>query len=570
MRLKYLTVFLTVVLGSWAQEPAVVDWIRSHAVPLETVQSGHGFADMQPLKQVVGDARIVSLGEATHGAREFFQMKHRMLEFLATEMGFNIFAIEANMPEAYRLNDYVLNGIGDPKQLLRGMYFWTWNTEEVLDMILWMRQFNASGKGRLQFTGFDMQTPDVAMANAETFLASADPGYYASATQTYAEVARSRSSRGFASGDFPALVAAGRRVRFSGYIKTDGVTHGYAGLSWRLYSKTGLLAYANMSNQGARGTADWRQYEIVIDVPAEAAAIVFGVEHPGNGTAWFDSLGVEVDGYPYRNMGVADFDFESPTMRGFHQAGGDGYSVQLDNAVAQAGKQSLRSQYLGLSGDQVAGWCAAVVEHMESTRDAYLAAGFSEWDVDWAIQNARIVAQAVGVARDPNTRDPAMARNVQWILDHNAGAKIVLWAHNLHVATGGYPDYPGWFIMGEDLRKMYGSDMVVFGFAFNRGGFRAYDMVNQRLTDFEVSEAPPGTLDAVFAATGIPVFALDLRQVPETGPESWLREPHPSRTVGAGYADAYASNYFPNLTAPAAFDAMLFVENTTRARPVLP
>ena len=119
----------------------------------------------------------MSLGEATHGSREFFQLKHRMLEFLATEMGFTIFSIEANMPEAYRLNDYVLNGKGDPAQLLRGMYFWTWDTEEVLDMIQWMRAFNQSGKGRVQFTGFDMQTPTVAAEIVRTFAAKYEPAY---------------------------------------------------------------------------------------------------------------------------------------------------------------------------------------------------------------------------------------------------------------------------------------------------------------------------------------------------------------------------------------------------------
>ena len=128
----------------------VTSWIRTNAVPLKTVEARHGFDDMEPLRRIIGDARIVSLGEATHGTREFFQLKHRMLEFLATRMGFTIFSIEANMPEAYRLNDYVLNGTGDPAQLLRGMYFWTWNTEEVLDMIRWMREFNASGKGRVR------------------------------------------------------------------------------------------------------------------------------------------------------------------------------------------------------------------------------------------------------------------------------------------------------------------------------------------------------------------------------------------------------------------------------------
>jgi hypothetical protein len=72
------------------------------------------------------------MGEATHGSREFFQMKHRMLEFLAEKMGFTVFAIEANWPESLAVNDFVLNGEGDPAVALAGMYFWTWNTEEVL------------------------------------------------------------------------------------------------------------------------------------------------------------------------------------------------------------------------------------------------------------------------------------------------------------------------------------------------------------------------------------------------------------------------------------------------------
>src|SRR5437763_99183 len=121
---------LPAVTARAQQSDQAAEWIRANAIRLSTAEDGHGFADMQALKPLIGNARIVSLGEATHGTREFFQLKHRMLEFLATEMGFTIFSIEANMPEAYRLNDYVLNGTGDPAELLRGMYFWTWNTEE--------------------------------------------------------------------------------------------------------------------------------------------------------------------------------------------------------------------------------------------------------------------------------------------------------------------------------------------------------------------------------------------------------------------------------------------------------
>src|SRR5580704_5193640 len=93
-------------------KPEVSHWIRENAVPLKTVIAGAGFNDLASLKQWIGSARLVGLGEATHGTREFFQLKHRMLEFLVSELGFSIFSIEANMPEAYRLNDYVLTGRG--------------------------------------------------------------------------------------------------------------------------------------------------------------------------------------------------------------------------------------------------------------------------------------------------------------------------------------------------------------------------------------------------------------------------------------------------------------------------
>ena len=98
-----LSAFATALLSSPAlgEEPtdAQVKWTREHAIPIETVEAGNGFVDLQPLKKLIGDARIVSLGESTHGSREIYQMKHRLVEFLATEMGFPIFSIEACMPE---------------------------------------------------------------------------------------------------------------------------------------------------------------------------------------------------------------------------------------------------------------------------------------------------------------------------------------------------------------------------------------------------------------------------------------------------------------------------------------
>ena len=168
----------------------LVRWIREHAVPLKTVDPAADDADLMPLKEMIGDARIVGLGEASHGTSEFFTLKHRLVHFLATELGFTVFAIEANMPEAYRLNEYVLTGEGDPEKLLEGMYFWTWNTQEVLDMILWMRDYNASGAGVMQFTGFDMQTPFVAMQEVRAFVEAYDPAYLGPLDEAYGAVSR--------------------------------------------------------------------------------------------------------------------------------------------------------------------------------------------------------------------------------------------------------------------------------------------------------------------------------------------------------------------------------------------
>src|SRR5512147_1133880 len=111
---------------------AAGEWLRGAAVPFGQIDPGDKLDDLEPLRQIVGNARIVSLGEATHGTREFFQMKHRILRFLVERMGFTAFAIEATWPEANRLDRYVRTGEGDPAVLLSGLYFWTWNTDEVL------------------------------------------------------------------------------------------------------------------------------------------------------------------------------------------------------------------------------------------------------------------------------------------------------------------------------------------------------------------------------------------------------------------------------------------------------
>ncbi|HET7232042.1 MAG TPA: erythromycin esterase family protein [Longimicrobium sp.] len=189
-------------------------WLKANAIPFNTSQAGGPNADLMPLKNIVGSARIVSLGEATHGTREFFEMKHRVFEFLVREMGFTTFAMEAEWAESARMNEYVQTGRGDPEVLLTGLYFWTWDTREVLDLIQWMRAWNAdpAHTRKVRFAGVDAQFPTLAMDTVVAYLRGAnpaDPSAAIAANERYACLRPySNDSRGVTHFSYTSLTAA--------------------------------------------------------------------------------------------------------------------------------------------------------------------------------------------------------------------------------------------------------------------------------------------------------------------------------------------------------------------------
>ncbi|MBK8786179.1 MAG: erythromycin esterase family protein [Chitinophagaceae bacterium] len=163
-------IFFSNFILAQTESNSAASWLNKNCIPIKYVKAENGFDDLNPLKDLIGDARIVSLGECTHGSSEVFSMKHRMLEYLVKEKGFTIFSIEANMPEAYALNEYIIDGKGDPRKLMAGMYFWTWYTQEVLDMIEWMKKYNETATKKIMFTGFDMQFSDVSIKILREYL----------------------------------------------------------------------------------------------------------------------------------------------------------------------------------------------------------------------------------------------------------------------------------------------------------------------------------------------------------------------------------------------------------------
>lgn len=158
----------------------------------ELDRHAHPLGDLAALGRMVGNARVVGLGEASHSAHEFFVLKQRAFRHLVATRGFTTFALEASWSTGLRLDAYVTRGVGDPARIMRdefqGQYVF-WNTEEYLDLIHWMRRHNTSHPDRpaLRFVGNDLGFPGPdAFDRVTDHLAAHLPGLAARVDELYA------------------------------------------------------------------------------------------------------------------------------------------------------------------------------------------------------------------------------------------------------------------------------------------------------------------------------------------------------------------------------------------------
>lgn len=160
-------------------DSAFVRWLGAHAKPLATTSPEAGLDDLAALRDIVGNARVVLLGQATHGTREFFQLGHRMIQYLVTELGFSAVMIEAFWSRGLPVNDFLVSGSGSVDTALARLGMWIWDTEEVHDLLTWLREYNHDlpEARRVRFYGIDMQDGWSSMRAVITYLRNVDPEY---------------------------------------------------------------------------------------------------------------------------------------------------------------------------------------------------------------------------------------------------------------------------------------------------------------------------------------------------------------------------------------------------------
>jgi erythromycin esterase-like protein len=153
-----------------------VSAIRAAAIPL-----GGGARDYDELLDLVGDARFVLLGEATHGTHEFYEERARITQRLIEEKGFHAVAVEADWPDAYRVNRYV-RGQGDDADAnaaLAGFERfpnWMWRNTDVSAFVEWLREHNQQQAGNKQvgFYGLDLYSLFTSLREVLAYLDKVD------------------------------------------------------------------------------------------------------------------------------------------------------------------------------------------------------------------------------------------------------------------------------------------------------------------------------------------------------------------------------------------------------------
>jgi erythromycin esterase-like protein len=166
----------------------IVDAVRSAAQPLRDTPQDH-----DDLMARAARARVVLLGEASHGTHEFYRMRADITRRLIAELGYHAVAVEGDWPDAWRVDRFV-RGVGRDEEAVDALGgferfpTWMWRNAEVLDFVGWLRDHNERrGTGaNVGFHGLDLYSLFSSIEEVIRYLARVDPAAAERARERYA------------------------------------------------------------------------------------------------------------------------------------------------------------------------------------------------------------------------------------------------------------------------------------------------------------------------------------------------------------------------------------------------
>jgi erythromycin esterase len=153
--------------------------LKSYTHPLTIENAQNDSLQFDFLNEKLKNIEVIGLGEATHGTKEFFELKNNMFKYLVEKQDVKLFGIEANFAACYDINKYVLTGEGNAKEALFKNGYWVWQSQEILDQIEWMKTYNTtkSNNEKVQFYGYDMQDATSSVVWLDNYLSRFFPSF---------------------------------------------------------------------------------------------------------------------------------------------------------------------------------------------------------------------------------------------------------------------------------------------------------------------------------------------------------------------------------------------------------
>ncbi|MGO9703504.1 MAG: protein-L-isoaspartate(D-aspartate) O-methyltransferase, partial [Xanthobacteraceae bacterium] len=168
-----------------AAEGDIVSAIAAFAEPINSIAA----ADLDGLLERIGDAKVVLLGEASHGTSEFYRMRERISQELITRKGFRFVAIEGDWPDVARLDHYVRHFEYPPSEWTAFARFptWMWRNTEVRSFVDWLHAHNAerTPQRRVAIYGLDLYSLYTSIGSVLKYLDEVDPDSAQIARQRY-------------------------------------------------------------------------------------------------------------------------------------------------------------------------------------------------------------------------------------------------------------------------------------------------------------------------------------------------------------------------------------------------
>jgi len=405
--------------------------------------------DYDPLLDMIGNARFVLLGEASHGTHDFYRERAQITQRLIQEKGFTAVAVEADWPDAWRANRYVRHLSGDAFAIealadFRRFPRWMWRNTDVVEFLDWLRAYNDAlepGAAKAGFYGLDLYSLHSSMDAVLRFLQVVDP-----------------------------KAAKQARERYSCFDHFGEDTQ----------------VYGFLTGSGATRSCEEEVVAQLVELQRRASDYL---QRDGRVTA-----------------------------------------EEVFNA-----EQNAR-----------------LVKNAEEYYRAMFLRGVSTW----------------------NLRDRHMAETLDALVAHldrpGAPAKIVVWAHNSHLGDARATEM-GWrrgeLNLGQLVRERYGRDAFLVGFTTHHGTVTAASEWDAPAERKNVRPALDDSYEALFHATGLGRFLLDLRTDKPTAEA--LREARLERAIGVIYRpDTERVSHYFKAQLPEQFDAVLHFDATRAVEPL--